>query len=257
VEDLEVLELSNKNKEGIIIIKLCEICGSNNIVWFNKKRDMFLCSKHRTQINTYDKILETTSYSKYQENEIIIKEIYAVVITRNKKYEINGEYIIDIEDIEKINNIRWRPDNKNYAHNNSDKNNILYMHRIIMNCPKDKEVDHINRNHYDNRKINLRIVNHSQNNINKSILINNTSGVTGVSWNKQHLKWRARININNKEKHLLLSNDFDKCVNARLNAEAQYFKEYSPNYNWTTKNIELEYYNPETKQINIIKIPVE
>jgi hypothetical protein len=41
-------------------------------------------------------------------------------------------------------------------------------------------IDHINGKTFDNRKNNLRVVNKSQNAMNKGLQNNNTSGVTGV-----------------------------------------------------------------------------
>ena len=55
------------------------------------------------------------------------------------------------------------------------------------------ELDHINGDGKDNRICNLREVTRSENNKNKKKLSNNTSGVTGVGYDKESKKWRGRI----------------------------------------------------------------
>jgi hypothetical protein len=60
------------------------------------------------------------------------------------------------------------------------------------------EVDHINMDGLDNRRANLRICTHQENNLNKKISRNNTSGYKGVSWDKWHKKWRSYISVNGK-----------------------------------------------------------
>lgn len=67
------------------------------------------------------------------------------------------------------------------------------MHRVIMKPPSGMEVDHINHNKLDNRKINLRICTHSENFMNRNLQRNSTSGVRGVSWNKLVNKWQVQI----------------------------------------------------------------
>lgn len=80
-----------------------------------------------------------------------------------------------------------------------------YFHRMVM-CATDSKVyiDHINGNTLDNRKINLRESNHSQNLCNRKIHKNNTSGYKGVSFCK-HVKkkpWLAKICKDNETKKL-------------------------------------------------------
>lgn len=43
------------------------------------------------------------------------------------------------------------------------KRTTVYMHRLITNCPRDYEVDHINADTLDNRRANLEIVTKKQN----------------------------------------------------------------------------------------------
>ena len=61
-----------------------------------------------------------------------------------------------------------------------------------------KDIDHINGNRIDNRIINLRECNQSENQQNRKINKNNSSGYIGVSYHKKEKKWRSRIKVNNK-----------------------------------------------------------
>lgn len=65
------------------------------------------------------------------------------------------------------------------------------------------EIDHINGNRSDNRLANLRDVSHSENmrNITK-ISSANTSGFTGVYWNKIGKNWQAKTCVGDKQIHL-------------------------------------------------------
>ncbi len=67
------------------------------------------------------------------------------------------------------------------------------MHRIIMNAPVGKQVDHINHNGLDNRKENLRLATPAQNQANQKLSKANTSGFKGVSFDKKKKKWAAYI----------------------------------------------------------------
>lgn len=63
--------------------------------------------------------------------------------------------------------------------------------------PED-QVDHINGNGYDNKWNNLRSISNQENSKNVSISSLNTSGFTGVYWDKERKKWAVTISINNK-----------------------------------------------------------
>lgn len=100
------------------------------------------------------------------------------------------------------------------------------MHRLVMNCPDDMEVDHIDHITWNNRKQNLRITTTSQNMMNRKIFKNNTSGVKGVNWHSRDEKWVARICIDERETHLGYFNNFEDAVQARKDAELKYYGEF-------------------------------
>lgn len=83
-----------------------------------------------------------------------------------------------------------------------------------------KELDHINQIKDDNRIANLREVTTSENQQNKSIQSNNTSGFRGVGWNKEKSRWVARIAVNLKRKHLGFFKNLEDAINAYRAAAA-------------------------------------
>ncbi len=81
-----------------------------------------------------------------------------------------------------------------------------YMHRQIMNAKNGEVVDHINHDKLDNRKINLRIGNHSMNGANSRInahkTIRSTSIFKGVTFSSRRKKWIAKINVNQRTRYI-------------------------------------------------------
>lgn len=70
----------------------------------------------------------------------------------------------------------------------------VWMHRVVLAAVAGSYVDHINGDTLDNRRSNLRIVTHSQNQANRRLLQpNNTSGYRGVTYSKRRQKWIAQI----------------------------------------------------------------
>lgn len=140
------------------------------------------------------------------------------------------KFYFDREDLEKVKQYCWSINNNNgyLQGRNTNTGKMIRLHRLIINCPKDKVIDHANRNKLDCRKVNLRICTVAENNKNKSIGKRNKSGVVGVSWHKRENKWRAYINVDNKHIHLGYFTDKEEAIKARLQAEKEYFGDYAP-----------------------------
>ena len=68
----------------------------------------------------------------------------------------------------------------------------------------DGEVDHINGDRIDNRLCNLRVVDRSTNSQNQrnAQRDNLSSGLLGVTWNKQHKRWQSKIMVNRVFHHV-------------------------------------------------------
>lgn len=163
---------------------------------------------------------------------------------KNRKYntyDLSGEYGVgysedgdifyfDLEDYDKIKDYYWTKRGMDRHFKSEINHKTVLLHRFIMNVDNNDNlvIDHINTHHpEDNRKANLRIVTNSENQMNRKIGKNNTSGIKGVSWSNKSKLWRARIVINYQEINLGYFKKFDDAVNARKEAEEKYFGKYS------------------------------
>ena len=89
-------------------------------------------------------------------------------------------------------------------------------------------IDHKDRNALNNSKTNFRACTPSQNGMNKSIQRNNTSGKTGVHYDKRINRYYAYIKINREHISLGYYKTFDEAVKVRKEAEHKYFGEFAP-----------------------------
>ena len=83
-------------------------------------------------------------------------------------------------------------------------------------------IDHINGIGTDNRLSNLREVSHTDNLRNQRRSSANTSGHMGVDFHHASGQWRARIIVDQRERHLGIFNSYGEAVSARKAAETLY-----------------------------------
>lgn len=138
----------------------------------------------------------------------------------------NKVALVDDVDFDLLNKYNWWYHKSGYALRIENKKTIR-MHRVIANCPENKEIDHINGNRMDNRKINLRICTSSQNSKNRKLQKNNKSGYKGVSYRKRDKKWIVYICVNRKNKYIGIFKNIKDASNAYNIAAVQYYKEFA------------------------------
>ena len=196
-----------------------------------------LCDCGNIKYNTQEKGLKS---GKVKSCGCLVKETSAAngyKLKKYNKYDLTGEYGIgyasngkefyfDLEDYEKIKDFCWIVKNNHYVESHLPYSNIyISLHRLVMN-EKQQEIviDHINHKPNDNRKENLRRVNHAENMRNRKTPTNNTSGYIGVYKNGN--AWRAELRLNGnvygktfKEK--------DNAIAHRSKLENKYFGEFS------------------------------
>jgi hypothetical protein len=89
---------------------------------------------------------------------------------------------------------------RNIPKDKNGKRKKINMHRLITNCPKELEVDHINGNTLKNTENNLRNLTHRQNL--QNLHIEKKSKYPGVTWHKGSQKWMAQITIKGEYNYL-------------------------------------------------------
>lgn len=146
----------------------------------------------------------------------------------------NTEIFFDIEDLPIINSRRWYVDKDGYLASSYIYNGcrcFAMFHRIVMNAKPGQIVDHINRNRADNRKNNLRCCSRFENNLNRGRRSTNKSGTIGVYYDDKRNKWIANITYNKRRIFIGRFSTKEAAVKARLQKEAELFKEFAPQIN--------------------------
>lgn len=104
--------------------------------------------------------------------------------------------VVDPVDYEYLSQWSWHRQSRDYAAR-WDVRRLVYMHQVVAirsgHQVSGMEVDHVDLDHLNNRRGNLRVTTRAQNAKNQGLLSNNTSGYKGVSWDKRRGKWRVHI----------------------------------------------------------------
>lgn len=170
------------------------------------------------------------------------RDEYAKKRRKSNEYDLSGEYGIgwtsnthkefyfDLEDYDKIKDYCWSEcvDRKGYhslkARERGSGTRLVRMHHLI----KGKNYDHQDRNPFNNRKNNLRLSTQRENRQNNSISSKNTSGVTGVHYDKKANRWIASVSVDYQRINVYYGSSKEEAIKARLEAEAKYYGKFAP-----------------------------
>ena len=211
----------------------CDVC-KRELRKLHTIDNLHVCSKHYSQYKKYRKFLDNNPRTTFDTNEIIVDKNVAKIQLYNRKQNIIGEAIIDIEDIPKVEKYKWRvkiggTERSKCASVLTGNGSTTYtnsLHRHIMNCPQGLYVDHINGNRFDNRKCNLRICTNQENNFNVIKQKTNTSGYKGVWYDKSRNKWVSELKVNGRKIFIGRFINKNDAVYTRFYAELLIHKDF-------------------------------
>lgn len=163
------------------------------------------------------------------------------------KYEINGDIagillrrmdgsfiktIIDASDLPRAMEFSgtWYAKFNNYTKTfyvwgnlgKGKERSTIHLHRWVMDCPRELEVDHRNHDTLNNTRVNLRNVTRLINRQNLRTRIDNSSGFRNVSWSKANNKWEVHMMVSGESIHIGLFKELNQAVEASLHARAKY-----------------------------------
>ena len=137
--------------------------------------------------------------------------------------------IVDDADFERLAAFKWFYHSRGYAVRNlySPNKGVMLMHRQILCGPASMDTDHINGDKLDNRRCNLRIATRADNIHNVGRRSSNTSGFKGVDWQKKCSKWRARVFVNGRERHVGYFDSPEDAAVAYNSAASEHYGEFA------------------------------
>lgn len=137
--------------------------------------------------------------------------------------------IVDDADFEYLSQWKWMCSSTGYAvrHRTINKKTItIRMHRELIDVPDGMFADHVNGNRLDNRRANLRVCTHAQNQHNYRST-KNMWGYKGVAARIKGKSWHARIKVNGKTVHLGHFDSIIAAARAYNDAALHYFGEFA------------------------------
>jgi hypothetical protein len=130
-----------------------------------------------------------------------------VVSLRNRAGIVVGHALVDAEDLEWASRWTWCLNANGYAWRNSrgepGEAKHVYLHRALLGLRAGdrRQVDHINRDKLDDRRVNLRIATDATNRQNTPA-IGGSSQYRGVHFDRSRGRWTASAQLNRQGHHL-------------------------------------------------------
>ncbi len=213
---LTVIDIDyEKTKYGRYYYKCLCSCGN-----YTSVSSSHLITGHTQSCGCLNKeiVSEMVSGRTRKQNEIMLYEDagFGIGFFNNS----DNFFLFDIEDVDVVKSRCWY-DGGGYARSRirkDDENDEAFLHRSIISKYSGKineEVDHINNFTYDNRKVNLRECDRSQNIKNTNRTTN--TGIRYISFDKSSNKYVFQIDNERKK-----FNNLEECV--------EYSEEYLSNH---------------------------
>lgn len=220
----KIKDLVGKRFNKLVVLSDCGRSSDGSVLWLCKcdcgntikargrqlkVGDIVSCGCHRILISR-----------KYNTYETVGDITYVFDLKGNRA-------IVDTEKLSQIKEYYWFKRGNYFVTVTQHKNKPLSLHRFVLGVSDTSvDIDHINRDTFDDREVNLRVATRSQNNINRNCCRVNSSGYTGVSKMKNN-KYRAYIGVDNKHIHLGVFDTPEEAYEHRLKAEKEYYEDFS------------------------------
>lgn len=139
--------------------------------------------------------------------------------------------IIDVADAGLVDGHQWYLSKTGYVRRTDWSRGVrgtVDMHRLVIDCPAGKCVDHIDGNKLNNRRHNLRVATPSLNGANRSANRGSESSrFKGVTWSKSSVKWQAQIKSAGVKRYLGLFETESDAHEAYVRAARELFGEFA------------------------------
>jgi hypothetical protein len=188
-------ELNTQNSAFPAGGRECRNCVCVMGVW-NGRRELLLCAGYPghegvlTQVSGTGVVMDCRRFRPKWEQpaaETLVGEgIRHISVGRGRTV------VVDAADFDWLSRHTWHAAGSSEYARATIGGKSVSMHRLIMNAPLGKVVDHINGNRWDNRRSNLRICTPGEN-LRNARKGRGTSRFKGVFWDSQRRKWGAGI----------------------------------------------------------------
>lgn len=208
----------NQNKNvGEDTRSSCYKCGEGHIIQKFTKDGHFYCGKHTHTMHRYGEIVDDVVYEFINDYDVLVH-------VKGDKNSVKKTLISSI-DVPLIFGKSLSIHRLGYL----SVDGVLF-HKLLLNSLgiDSQEVDHINRDPFNNTRRNLRPCSKNENLKNKTSWLGKEKFI-GISFDKSRGLWKAYIGIDGKRKLLGRFKTEDSAKINRLKAECENYGEFSPN----------------------------